>query len=129
MIRCVIRKVSLLRNFSVFIVFLWSFVAAVIYPLHPTGPTPSSSIGKVASAAESEASAAAHSRPADNSGKRVQLVLDQEHGTLRIVIDGKDVGHFDATGLHVRDGIEYGGTITDIGSTYYDQHAGGKGAP
>jgi hypothetical protein len=31
--------------------------------------------------------------------------------------------------LQVRDGIEYGGAITDTGIAHFDQHTGGSGAP
>lgn len=35
------------------------------------------------------------------SADRVQLVEDDENGAIRFVIDGKEVGRFDAQGLHV----------------------------
>jgi len=44
---------------------------------------------------------------------RVQLVEDDQNGKLRIVIDGKEVGWFDATGFYVNGNIAYAGTITD----------------
>lgn len=64
---------------------------------------------------------------ADNNSTTV--VTDVEHGIVRIVIKGKEVARFTADGLQVRDAIAYGGTITDTGITYFDQHTGGSGAP
>ncbi len=60
---------------------------------------------------------------------RIRLVTDQSAGVVRIVIDGKEVARFTADGLQVRDAIEYGGTITDTGTAYFDHRTGGSGAP
>jgi hypothetical protein len=44
---------------------------------------------------------------------RVQIIEDDESGEIRFVIDGKEVGWFDATGFYVRGDIAYEGTIAD----------------
>lgn len=60
---------------------------------------------------------------------RTAIVTDETHGIVRVMAEGREVARFDAAGLHVRNGIEYGGTITDTGSAYFDQRTGGSGAP
>lgn len=58
------------------------------------------------------------------------IVEDEEAKTFRFLIDGSEVARLDADGLHVRDSIEYGGSITDIGVGNYEQHvATPEGAP
>jgi len=42
-----------------------------------------------------------------------QLVVDTQAHTVRIVIEGKEVGRFDASGLHVIGNIDYSGFSTD----------------
>jgi hypothetical protein len=54
--------------------------------------------------------------PAMPAADRVQLVEDDENGRLRIVIDGKVVGWFDAGGLNVNGDINYTGFTADVGS-------------
>lgn len=56
-------------------------------------------------------------------GDRVQIIADQEAGAVRIVIDGQPVAIIDATGLHVRGSVSYGGTMTDYGSSDFEAHA------
>jgi hypothetical protein len=55
-------------------------------------------------------------------------VADQKAGVLRVVIDGKSVAWLDASGLHVIQDIEYGGSISDTGSADLEKRAGGSGA-
>jgi hypothetical protein len=45
--------------------------------------------------------------------QRVALLSDQKRGTLRILIDGREVAWFDSAGFYVRGDIAYKGTITD----------------
>jgi hypothetical protein len=121
----------LLRRISFFVVFLWCLASAVDIPLSTsTDSTARHSTWHVASAAESDGSAAARSQPAvpATSGKRVELLPDQKAGALRVVIDGTPVAWFDADGLHVRQNIEYGGTISDIGTEHLEKQARGAGA-
>lgn len=66
-------------------------------------------------------------RADNNSG--TAIVNDGNHGVVRVMINGKEVARFTADGLQVRDGIEYGGAITDTGIAHFDQHTGGSGAP
>jgi hypothetical protein len=56
-------------------------------------------------------------------------VADQKAGLLRVVIDGKPVAWFDASGLHVIQDVEYGGSIGDTGSANLEKRAGASGAP
>lgn len=52
----------------------------------------------------------------------LSIVEDHEAKAFRFLIDGKEVARLDADGLHVREGIEYGATLTDTGTAYYDEH-------
>jgi hypothetical protein len=51
-----------------------------------------------------------------SAAPQTQIITDQEHGTVTIVIDGKPVVMIDKTGLYVMVDIAYGGTLTDTGS-------------
>jgi hypothetical protein len=53
------------------------------------------------------------------------VVEDQASGVVRILIDGKEVAHFAADGMHVRDDIAYGGVLTDVGRANYGAPADG----
>jgi hypothetical protein len=58
------------------------------------------------------------------------IVEDEEAKAFRFLIDGREVARLDAAGLHVRNSIEYGGSITDTGTGTYDEHAAiPEGAP
>jgi hypothetical protein len=63
------------------------------------------------------------------SDPRVRFDTDQEAGFVRVIIDNREVARIDSAGLHVRNDIEYGGTITDTGIQYFDERAGGRRAP
>lgn len=76
--------------------------------------------------ADSTARAVA-ARADNNNG--TAIVTDGDHGIVRVMIRGKEVARFTADGLQVRDAIEYGGTITDTGTAYFDHRTGGSGAP
>lgn len=64
-----------------------------------------------------------------HSDQRVRFDTDQEAGFVRVIIDNKEVARIDSAGLHVRNDIEYGGTITDTGIQYFDERTGGSHAP
>jgi hypothetical protein len=71
------------------------------------------------------ASRVVRAKAADN---HTAIIADEQHNTIRIMIDGREAARFTAEGLQVRKDIEYGGTISDTGQDYYDQSAGGAGA-
>ena len=52
----------------------------------------------------------------------VAIIADQEAGAVRFVIDGKEVARLDASGLHVREDISYGGALTDYGTSGFVEH-------
>jgi hypothetical protein len=60
---------------------------------------------------------------AQSSAPRVVLIEDQAHAAFRFMIDGHEVARLDSEGLHVRHSIDYGDTLTDTGTAYYDSHA------
>lgn len=62
---------------------------------------------------QKEASQAASAEPV--------LIVDSETKSFRFVIDGREVACIDRAGLHVRENINYGGMVTDIGQESYDQ--------
>lgn len=45
-----------------------------------------------------------------------QVITDQEHSRVIIVIDGEPAVMIDKEGLHVVENISYGGRIADLGS-------------
>lgn len=53
-----------------------------------------------------QAQDAAPAKSAEHGEDRVQLIEDDKNGVLRIVIDGKEVGKFDAAGLRVEGTVE-----------------------
>lgn len=53
---------------------------------------------------------------------RVSIVEDQEHAAFRFIIDGREAARLDGEGFHVRENVEFGGTLTDTGTAYYNQH-------
>lgn len=52
--------------------------------------------------------------------QRVSIVEDHENAAFRFMIDGREVARIDGTGLHVRENVEFGGTMIDIGTAEYD---------
>ncbi|MGE0061424.1 MAG: hypothetical protein AB7T86_05025 [Xanthobacteraceae bacterium] len=50
-----------------------------------------------------------------------QVLVDEDAGIIRFLIDGEEVGRFTAKGLEVRDDILFGGVITDQGHAQYGQ--------
>lgn len=59
--------------------------------------------------------------------KSAELVVDEQNGAVRILIDGRPIVIIDKDGLHVRESINYGGTLTDYGGVGFDQHDGESG--
>ncbi|ABE61475.1 hypothetical protein Nham_0586 [Nitrobacter hamburgensis X14] len=60
---------------------------------------------------------------------RTAIIADGPRGIVRVMAGGREVARFDAAGLHVRNEIEYGGSISDTGVQYFDERAGGSRAP
>ncbi|GEC36473.1 hypothetical protein JOH52_000824 [Sinorhizobium meliloti] len=56
----------------------------------------------------------------------VIIVEDAEVKAFRFMIDGLEVARLDSTGLHVRKGLSYGGSITDYDSPGFDAHIAQK---
>lgn len=55
------------------------------------------------------------------SSETVAIIEDHNSKSFRFVIEGKEVARLDESGLHVRDSIEYGGSISDVGVDQYDE--------
>jgi hypothetical protein len=49
------------------------------------------------------------------------MIIDPDSKAFRFIIDGKEVARLDEHGLHVRENIEYGGMITDVGVDSYNK--------
>lgn len=86
-----------------------------------TGP------GKPENAPESTKESAQADQPA------TRIEVSEETGIIRFIIEGEERARLDASGFHVREDIEYGGTITDTGIRHYGstgpaQPTGGEGA-
>lgn len=57
----------------------------------------------------------------------VVIIEDQETKAFRFMIDGQEIARLDATGLRVRESVEYGGTLTDTGTAHFDKQVGREG--
>jgi hypothetical protein len=66
-------------------------------------------------AAEGKANPSSHA-------KKAEIVADEEKGVIRFFIKGKEAMRLDESGLHVRDGVTYGGTIGDTGPSSFDDY-------
>lgn len=76
----------------------------------------------------------AQANASTDPAQRVSIVEDQKDAAFRFIIDGKEVARIDGKGLHVRESIEYGGILVDVGAAEYDarntaQVEGGTHAP
>ena len=49
-----------------------------------------------------------------------RIETDQKTGAIRFIVNGREEARIDATGLHVRQDVAYGGDLTDTGEAYYD---------
>jgi hypothetical protein len=66
------------------------------------------------------ASTAALTAPADPP---TRVEADQAGHASRFIVDGREEARIDATGLHIRQAVVYGGPITAIGASNYDSQA------
>lgn len=48
-----------------------------------------------------------------------RIEADDSAGVIRFIVKGREEARLDETGLHVRQGIGYGGAITDGGAAHY----------
>ncbi len=64
-----------------------------------------------------EATAPAATPQPAGQAQATRIETDQKTGAVRFIVNGKEVARFDANGLHVKDSIDYGGVITDDGSS------------
>jgi hypothetical protein len=46
-----------------------------------------------------------------------EIIADPKTNTVRILIDGKEIVHIDAAGLHVTGNVTYTGTVADVGTS------------
>jgi hypothetical protein len=60
----------------------------------------------------------AYTAPAE---PQTRVETDQKTGAVRFIVNGREEARIDSTGLQVRHGVEYGGTITDVGVAGYDR--------
>lgn len=51
----------------------------------------------------------------------LQIVQDEQTQSFRFVIEGEEVARIDKQGFHVRNDIEYGGAVSDVGVGSYDK--------
>lgn len=72
-----------------------------------------------------------HRSEASDEGTRI--VIDQESGVIRFLVNGEEQARIAPGGVQVRNSIAYGGTLTDVGTTPFDQRVisseGGANAP
>lgn len=70
----------------------------------------------------------AYAQNAAPGPEAVQIVTDQDKGTITFIIDGKAVAQINRDGLQVVESINYGGVLTDMGSSHIEEtlQAGGK---
>ena len=50
-----------------------------------------------------------------------RIEADQAAHAIRFMVDGREEGRIDKEGLHVREGVEHGGALTDVGEAFYDK--------
>lgn len=78
----------------------------------------------LASAAQAASPPTPTEKAAPQQATRIET--DPKTGAIRFIVDGKEQARIDATGLHVRQDVEYGGAITDTNNADYDAAAGRK---
>lgn len=71
--------------------------------------------------AKAEGKGSTVSVPAKASADHVRIIADQNARAFRFMIGVKEVARIDEQGLHVRENVEYGGAITDVGTQGYDK--------
>ena len=57
---------------------------------------------------------------------RAAVIVDEEAGIVRFIIDGKETMRLDATGLHIREALSTGSSWTSYGRIGCDSHIGGR---
>ena len=67
------------------------------------------------------------SHPALRDVAATRIEVDEEANIIRFFVDGEETMRLDAEGLHVRNDIGYGGTVTDYGGSGFDEHTTGAG--
>lgn len=82
--------------------FLASILLLISGTAHAAGPAP----------------AATQPQPTGQQ-QATRIETDQKTGTIRFIVNGREEARIDATGLHVRQGVEYGGSLTDTGEAFY----------
>jgi hypothetical protein len=78
-------------------------------------------------------------KPAESASPATRIETDQKTGAMLFIVNGQEEAQLDANGLHVRQSVQYGGTMTDVGVSSYDRfspvaaasavRATGKGKP
>ena len=48
-----------------------------------------------------------------------RIEADDRAGVIRFIVKGREQARLDDAGLHVREGVGYGGSMTDTGTTPY----------
>ena len=61
--------------------------------------------------------------PYQLGNENTAVVVDEEAGVIRFFIKGKEMALIDETGLHVREEINFGATLTDYGTAAFDDRA------
>ncbi len=74
----------------------------------------------VALAAAALAQERSHPAPAEPAATRIEV--DEQADVIRFVIEGREAMRLDATGLHVRSDVSYGGAVADYGPAGFDSH-------
>ena len=57
------------------------------------------------------------SQPAPSDNSKPEIIADAKTNTVRILIDGKEIVHIDAKGLHVTGDLTYTGAEIDEGTS------------
>ena len=52
--------------------------------------------------------------------QQTRVETDQATGAIRFIANGREEARIDKDGLHVRQSVQYGGTLTDVGEAFYD---------
>jgi len=71
-------------------------------------------LGLSPAVADDNGTGADHPVAVETGVGKTEIITDEEHSTVRIVIDGKEILTVDKDGLHVNGNIDYTGTIADI---------------
>jgi hypothetical protein len=84
------------------------------------GPaTPQPTARNAAVGAAEPSSAYAGPTATGEAAQATRIETDQKTGTVRFIVDGREVARFERDGLHVRQDVNYGGLLTDTGQAGY----------